>query len=88
MWLEVVEITGILKHEILYIYYEKVMSSKYMIHKNTAIPRSSKLNILVNELLQVMRNTSLRVKQEERDKHVQHFMSKMQLSHYNQEDRV
>ena len=88
MWLEVVEIAGILRHQILYVYYEKEMSSKYVIHKNSAIPRCSKINILVNELLRVMRNTSLRVKQEEKDRHVQHFMSKMQLSGYNQEDRV
>ena len=67
---------------------EKEMSSKYLIHKNTAISRSSKMNILVNELLRIMKNTSLRVKQDERDKHVQHFMHKMQLSEYNQEDRV
>ena len=42
----------------------------------------------MNELLRVMRNTSLRVKQEEKDRLVQHFMSKMQLLCYNQEDRV
>ena len=88
MWIEEVEVAGTMKHQILYSYYEKEMSSKYLIHKNTAISRSSKMNILVNELLRIMKNTSLRVKQDERDKHVQHFMHKMQLSEYNQEDRV
>ena len=88
MWLEEVEVRGVMKHQILYSYYEKEMSSKYVLHKESAISRGSKINILVNELLRVMRNTSLRVEQQERDKHVQHFVNKMQLSGYDQEDRV
>ena len=64
------------------------MSSKHVLHKESAISRGSKINILVNELLRVMRNTSLRVQQEEKDKHIQHFINKMQFSGYNQEDRV
>ena len=72
----------------LYSYYEKEMSSKFVLHKESAISRGSKINILVNELLKVMRNTSLRVQQQEKDKHVQHFLNKMQLSGYDQEDRV
>ena len=88
MWIEEVEISGSKRHQVLYSYYEKEMSSKYVIHQSTAISRSSKMNILVNELLRVMRNTCLRVNQEEKDKHVQHFINKMQLSGYNQEDRI
>ena len=88
MWLEEVDVGGTRKHQILYSYYEKEMSSRYLVHKNTAIPQSSKMNILVNELLRVMRNTSLRIMQAEKDSHVQHFITKMQLSGYNQEDRI
>ena len=88
MWIGEVEVRGEMKHQILYIYYEKAMSSKHVLHKESAISRGSKINILVNELLRVMRNTSLRVQQEEKDKHIQHFINKMQFSGYNQEDRV
>ena len=88
MWLEELEIGGEKKHQILYSYYEKAMSSKHVLHKESAISRGSKVNILVNELLRVMRNTSLRVQQQERDKHIQHFINKMQFSGYNQEDRM
>ena len=63
MWLEEVEVKGIMKHQILYSYYEKEMSSKYVLHKESAISRGSKINILVNELLRIMRNTSLGVQQ-------------------------
>ena len=79
-WLDEVEVRGVMKHQILYSYYEKEMSSKYVLHKESAISRGSKINILVNELLRVMRNTSLRLDQKERDKHVHHFVNKMQFS--------
>ena len=88
MWLEEVEVNNAMKHQILYSYFEKEMSSKFVLHRESAISRGSKINILVNELLRVMRNTSLRVQQQEKDKHVQHFLNKMQLSGYDQEDRV
>ena len=88
MWLDEVEVRGMMRHQMLYTYYEKEMSNKYVLHKESAISRGSKINILVNELLRVMRNTSLRVQQQERNKHVQHFINKMQFSGYDQEERV
>ena len=88
MWIDEVDINGTRKHQILYSYYEKEMSSKYLIHNNSAISRNSKISILINELLRVMRNTSLMIHQEEKNRNIQHFINKMQLSGYNQEDRV
>ena len=88
MWIEEVEINGIKKHQILYSYYEKEMSSKYLIHNNSAISRGSKMNILVNELLRVMKNTSLRVNEDQKNENIQHFINKMQFSGYDQEDRI
>ena len=88
MWIEEVEVNGRRRHQILYSYYEKEMACKYLIHNDSAISRGSKMNILVNELLRLMKNTSLRVDAEERKKNVQHFINRMQFSGYNQEDRV
>ena len=88
MWIQEVEINGVKKYQILYSYYEKEMASKYLIHSNSALPRKSKMNILVNELLRVMRNTSLRVDESQKIKNVQHFINKMQFSGYDQEDKV
>ena len=59
MWLEEVEVRGVMKHQILYSYYEKAMSSIPVLHKESAISRGSKINILVNELLRVRKSTSL-----------------------------
>ena len=81
MWLEEVEAIGIMRHQILYSYYEKEMPSKHLLHRKSAISRGSKINILVNELLRVMRNTW--VPQQERDKLEQHFINKMQFSRYD-----
>ena len=36
MWIEKIEVNGVMKHQILYSYYEKEMSSKYLIHKTSA----------------------------------------------------
>ena len=88
MWISDIETDGTIRKQILYSYYEKEMCSKYLIHNNSAISRGSKMNILVNELLRVLRNTSVRVDEKERSKHIQHFINKMQLSGYDQEDRI
>ena len=88
MWIQEVEVNGVKKHQILYSYYEKEMASKYLIHSNSALPQKSKMNILVNELLRVMRTTSLRVDETQKIKNVQHFINKMQFSGYDQEDKV
>ena len=37
MWLEEVEARGVMKHQILNSYYEKEISSKYVLHKESAI---------------------------------------------------
>ena len=46
------------------------------------------INILVSNLVQVMRNVSEQCDKEERSTHVQHYIHRMQFSGYPQEDRV
>ena len=41
------------------------MSSKYLIHKKSALSNQSKINILINDLVRVMKNTSLKVGDDE-----------------------
>lgn len=66
----------------------KTVSSRYVIHKNSAISYSSKINILTNELLRVMRNISPYVSEEEKQMHIQYFMYRLQFSGYNKEERI
>ena len=76
MWIAEVEVNGTMKHQILYSYYEKEMSSKYLVHKYSAMSDQSKTNILVNDLTRVMKNTPLRVNGEQKQKqwNIQHFI--------------
>ena len=88
MWIEKVCVNGELKHQILYSYYEKEMSSKYLVHKNSALSNQSKMNILVNDLVRVMKNTSLQVNDEERQRNIQYYINKIQFSGYSQQERI
>ena len=88
MWIEEIGVNGTMRHQILYSYYEKDMSSKYLIHKNSALSNQSKINILVNDLVRVMKNTSLRVNGEEKRTNIQHYMNKMQFSGYEKDERI
>ena len=65
----------------------KEMTNRTVIMKNSAIAIQSKINILVTDLVRVMRNVSPLVKDEERKSHIQYFMHQMQFSGYSPQDR-
>ena len=88
MWIKEIQVNETKKHQILYSYYEKEMSSKYLIHKKSALPNQAKINILANELIRVMKNTSTQVKEAEKQRNIQHFINKMQFSEYGKEERI
>jgi hypothetical protein len=87
-WIQPVEIDGNVKSQIMHSHYMKPMSSKHVISKASALPMSTKMNILTADLIRVMRNVSEHCDAEEREKHVQHYVHRMQYSGYNQTDRV
>ena len=64
------------------------MSSKYLIHKNSALSNQSKINILVNDLVRVRKYTTLRVDDDEKQRNIQPFMNKMQFSGYEKGERI
>ena len=87
-WIGQVEVNGELKHQILYSHYMKPVSSRYVIHKDSAISYNTKLNILTNELTRVMRNIFPHVTPEEKQQHIQYFMHRLQFPGYNKEERI
>ena len=87
-WIEQVEVNGELKHQILYSHYIKSVSSRYVIHKDSAISYNSKVNILTNELTRVMRNISPYVAKEEKQLHLQYFIHRLQFSGYRKDERI
>ena len=88
MWIEQVNVKGVSKPQILYSYYEKEMSSKYVLHKDSAISSIAKINILTNDLVRVMKNTSTQLHKEEQRKNIQHYINRMQFSGYGKEERI
>ena len=85
-WLEKVEKNnGEKKVQVVHSHYSKPMANTQVIHKNSAISEKSKHNILVADLVRIMRNISTICKKEERKKRIQFFMNKMQNSGYDSE---
>ena len=87
-WIEVVDADGTHKNQIMHTHYSKPISSKQVTNKLSALSISSKINILVADLVRVMRNVSRKCSEGERSKHVQLFVHRMQYSGYSQTDRV
>ena len=88
-WLEEIEKTnGEKKMQVVHSHYSKPMASNQVINKNSAISERSKYNILVADLVRIMRNISTMCTKEERNKKIQFFINKMQNSGYNSEERV
>ncbi|KAJ8021804.1 hypothetical protein HOLleu_39101 [Holothuria leucospilota] len=68
-------------------YYAKPMSSKHVIHKNGALNMKTKMYILTNDLVRIMRNVSLSLPEHERVTAVQSFINRMQCSGYSRYER-
>jgi len=73
---------------LMHTYYCKPMSSKHVVMETSALPEKMRTNILIADLLRVMRCVSPHCEPTERTKHVQHYMHRMQFSGYSQEQRV
>ena len=72
-WIEEVNVNGVMKHQLLHSHFMKEMSNKGVIRKNSALTMSTKTNILVADLVRVMRNVSPLCVENERTTHVQNF---------------
>ena len=87
-WIEEIEINGEKKNQILYSHYMKPVSSRYVVHKKSAMSYNAKINILTNELIRIMRNISCHVTLEEKQSHIQYFMYRLQFSGYSKADKI
>ena len=87
-WMEEVELNGCKKTQVLHSHYMKPMANVNVIHKSTALPERSKKNILVADLVRVMRNVSTMCSTTERNQKIQFFLARMQHSGYGKEERI
>ena len=87
-WIQPVMVGDEMKSQIMHSHYSKPMSSKHVVNKDSALPMSTKMNVLTADLVRVMRNVSQQCREEERKRHVQEYMHRMQFSGYSTEDRI
>ena len=57
-WIGQAEIDSVARKQILHSHYMKKIASKSVINKNSAISQDAKINILVADLVIIMRNVS------------------------------
>ena len=86
-WIQKVEVDREEKSQIMFSHYEKPMASRMLIHRESAQPMKSKLNILITYLVRVMRNVSRKCLDQEREEKIQLFIRKMQYSGYSKKER-
>ena len=79
-WIDMVEVDSSMKRQILFTHYMKPMANKYLINNRSALSTTMKTNVLVADLVRIMRNVSLQCSESERQKHIQHFIKRMQFS--------
>ena len=80
------DLNGVWK--ILHSHYMKDVSSRYLIHTRSSHPDSMKVNVLVNEGLRILRNTSIHLGWEEARDQLQYFVKRMQFSGYDMNMRA
>ena len=73
---------GNVNPQILHSHYSKPMANKLVIHHESTLSKSTKMIILISDLLRIMENASRRCEENERRKKIQEFMNRMQHSGY------
>ena len=75
------------KRVVLYEFYEKEISSKWVLHANSALPQETKRTILTQQVLRIFLNCSKDLPWEHSVKHGNEMMKKLQFSGYNKKFR-
>ena len=72
------------ENKIMYEHYMKDVSSRHVIHYRSAHPEDMKISVLVNEALRILRNCSKHLPKQNRTRHLQYLVNRMQYSGYPQ----
>ncbi len=70
--------------KIMYEHYIKDVSSRHVIHYQSAHPEDMKISVLVNEALRILRNCSKHLPKHDTTQHLQYLVNRMQYSGYPQ----
>ena len=74
-------------YKVITSHYMKEVSSRAVINEKSSHPRNMKKNVLVNEALRILRNSSKFLKWEETAEHLSYLMKRLQFSGYDQRFR-
>ena len=87
-WIGNIDVNGENQKKILHSHLMKEIPNRLVIRKDSALYMRSQLNILVADLVRVMRNVSTNSPTEKRDKHVQCYVWRMQYTGYTSNERL
>ena len=88
VWMDTIEVDGTKQRKILHSHYSKEYANKHVILKKSAMSYTKKINILINDLVRIMRNVSRLCPEYEREKHIQEYMLRLQISGYETRERI
>jgi len=83
VWIAEVETEGGIKRKIMHEFYIKNVSSKLVVHKESALSMGTKRTILTQQCLRVLLNCSPDLDKNVAEKHLSYFMLRMQCSGYD-----
>ena len=88
VWKEEVEQEDGTQTLLMHEFYEKKMTSKFVIMESSALPKRMKITTLSQEVVRRMRNTSRGVSSQRRGEILSEFMLKLRRSGYSEADRL
>ena len=74
-------------YKVITSHYMKDVSTRAVINERSSHPVNMKKNVLVNEVMRILRNCNSFLKWEETADHISYFMKRLQFSGYDQEFR-
>ena len=77
-----------IKNQIFYEFFEKPMSSKFVIMRDSAAPLSQKRTVLTQEGIRTLKNFKKELDWDQKAKHLDNFMQKMKNSGYDEKFRL
>jgi hypothetical protein len=85
VWVRKIRVeNGKIKNQIFYEFYDKPMSSKFVLMKDSAAPLSQKRTVLTQEGIRRLKNCKIELEWEQKVEHLNKFMQKLKNSGYDE----
>ena len=88
VWIRRIESENIVKKQIFYEFYEKLMASKFVLMQASAAPLSQKRTVLTQEGIRRLKNCKVELEWDQKAHHLSNLMQKMKNSGYDENFRL